>query len=97
MAIVGVLPPEPTYGLGLSNEAWTVVGVISPFGYSARRDEAGTIHFDRQGRALARGGNTAQMAGWIDFGDNVVHPCATPQLEVIAPATNPGIATPGPT
>lgn len=90
MAIIGVLAPEPTYGLGLRNEARQFVGVIWPFGYSARRDEAGTILFDRLGRALAREGDTVQMAGWIDDRDDAVHPCASPELEVIAPAAGPG-------
>lgn len=95
MAIIGVLAPEPTYGLGLRNEAGRIVGVIWPFGYSARRDEAGTILFDRLGRGLARQGDTVQMAGWIDFRDDVAHPCASPELEVIAPAAGSGLATPG--
>lgn len=95
MAIIGVLAPAPTYGLGLRNEAGRVVGVIWPFGYSARRDEAGTILFDRLGRGLAQQGDTVQMAGWIDFRDGVAHPCASPELEVIAPAAGSGLATPG--
>lgn len=86
MAIIGVLVPEPAYGLGLRNEAGRIVGVIWPFGYSARRDEAGTILFNRLGRPVAREGDNVQMAGWIDSRDGVVHPCAAPELEVITPA-----------
>jgi hypothetical protein len=95
MAIIGVLAPEPTYGLGLRNEAGRVVGVIWPFGYFARRDDAGTILFNQGGRALAREGDTVQTAGWIDARDDVAHPCASPELEVIAPAAGSGFATPG--
>lgn len=84
MAIIGVLAPEPTYGLGPSNEAGQVVGVIWPFGYSARRDAEGTVLFDRLGRALAREGDRVRMAGWVDSRDGVAHPCAPPGLEVIA-------------
>lgn len=95
MAIIGVLEPEPTYGLGLRTEAGRIVGVIWPFGYSARRDESGTILFNRQGRELARQGDTLQMGGWIDSRDGVSHPCASPELEVIAHAAGDGFATSG--
>jgi hypothetical protein len=83
MAILGVMVRDPTYGLGLRNEAGRTVGVIWPFGYSARRDEVGTILFNPRGQALAREGDSVRMAGWIDSGDHVAHPCDAPELEVI--------------
>lgn len=89
MAIIGVLEPEPTYGLGLRNDAGQIGGVIWPFGYSARRDSSGVILFDRSGRALARDGDTVQMGGWIDSNDLVAHPCASPELEVVSHLTPP--------
>jgi hypothetical protein len=82
MSIGGVLAPDPTYGLGLRNDAGVVNGVIWPFGYSARRDEKRIILFDRQGRALARDGDRLQMGGWIDFNSGVAHPCDPPSLVV---------------
>lgn len=88
MAIIGVIAPHPTTGLGLRNEAGVVNGVIWPFGYSARRDAEQIILFDPEGDKLARDGDRIQMAGWINFTDGVAHPCDQPDLKVIAAATS---------
>lgn len=84
-AIEGVLKTDLVRGLGLENRR-RFTGVVWPHGYSARRDADGLVSLlDREGRVLAREGDTVAMGG-SHRDDGVIYACDPPDLRVVEPA-----------
>jgi hypothetical protein len=60
----GVLIADPTYGLAFGGDLPFVMGVIWPYGYSARRGDDGVVALiDPDGQVLAREGDRIEAAG----------------------------------
>lgn len=79
-AIGGVLRTDFTWGLAVDADG-TRLGVIWPFGYTARRDSDGVALIDRAGKRVAVEGDSIEMAGTVQ--DGVLHPCDPPDLRVL--------------
>ena len=82
MAIGGVLRTDFNWGLGVEGGG-KLFGVVWPYGYTARRDADGVALVDRDGRRIAKEGDSIMMAGTIGS-DGVLHPCDPPDLRILS-------------
>lgn len=85
-AVGGVLRSDFNWLLGLEWNGQNH-GVIWPYQYSAVRRPDGLVLVDREGRPLAKEGDTIQMAGTVNS-EGLVAPCDPPDLVVVS--GNPG-------
>lgn len=81
-AVGGVLRSDFNWLLGLEWDGQNH-GVLWPYQYSARQDLDGLVLLDREGRRLAKVGDTIQMAGTVNT-EGLVAPCDPPDLTVVS-------------
>ena len=76
--VSGILAVDSQVGVGLADGNGVVRRVIWPFGYSARREQAGVVLIDDTGRIVAREGQRIETAGGFGGADDVAYPCGGP-------------------
>ena len=74
----GTLVADATYGLALENPGYRM-GVVWPFGFTARRESGVIVLLGPSGNVIAREGDRIQ-AGGGSAGDDAVGVCGTIQV-----------------